>query len=302
MTALPLVSVVIPTHGRPEQLRRAIASVIEQDYRGAIEIVVVHDGESADHSLASDAADRGVRVVANDVHSRGLPGARNAGVDEAKGELVASLDDDDLWLPGKLSKQVDLLIAHPEVLVVGSGVVLRTAGGRETNRIPPAVVTRELLLRSRVPELHSSNLLMRRSVFSLVGGYHEDVPIPEDYDWLLRLSEHSRILSVPEPLIWVDRSRPLGSGDRWRYRAIGREKLINLHPELVADRAAAGRMYGRIAFSYAAAHERRNAVRWLRKAARLRQVDRWVVTTILVLAGVPARWVELTSGRLGKSV
>lgn len=299
----PMVSVVIPTHARPVALRRAIRSVIDQEYSGDIECIVVHDGEPADHSLASEAPGRCVRVVVNESHRRGLPGARNAGLDVVRGDLVASLDDDDYWLPSKVRRQVELLTAHPDVLVVGSGVVLRTANERETRREAPAEVTRENLLRSRVPELHSSNLMMRREVFQRAGRYNEDVPIPEDYEWLLRASQHSRILAVPEPLIWVDRSRPLGTGGRWIYRAKGREKLIALHPELVAVPAEAANIYAKIAFSYAAGKQRRTALGWLARSLRASsRPGRWTVATFLVILGVPARWIEVVSGRMGKSI
>jgi glycosyltransferase involved in cell wall biosynthesis len=297
----PLVSAVIPTHGRPQQVKNAVDSVLAQDYPGPIECIVLHDNEEPNPALASSDPHRRVRVLTNQTRSHSRPGGRNAGIEAASGELIGTLDDDDTWLPSKVKEQVDLLTSHPEALVVASGMLLHTAGG-ERAREAPRAVDYEQLLRGRVPELHSSNLMARRRVFDLVGLYDEDVPLPEDWDWLLKVARHGPILSVPAPLIWVDRSRPLGSGDRWRYRAVGLEKLLVKHPDLTSDPKAAAGYHGKIAFSYAAGGDRRAAIRWMREAARTRRISRWTPTTGLLMLGVPVRWVEVASGWAGKSV
>lgn len=298
----PKVSVIIPTHGRPGQLRSAVASVLGQDYEGPIECIVTHDGEPADPTLESEAPNRVVRAVVNATHARGLPGARNAGLEHVTGQLVASLDDDDRWMPEKLRLQVDLLTSNPNVLVVASGVQLHTETGANRVRIPPARVTRSDLLAQRIPELHSSNLLMRPRIFELAGVYDEDVPIPEDYDWLLRLSRFTEILSVQAPLVWVDRSRSLGSGDRWAYRAQGREKLLSKHPELVRTPRAAASLYGRIAFAHAAAADRRSALKWMARGLRHRATEKWLVASAMVVAGVSPDWVQRMASKMGRSL
>lgn len=298
----PDVSVVIPTHHRPEQVRRAIRSVLNQDYAGRIECIVVHDGEEIDESLASNETSRQVRVVANDTHTRGLPGARNAGLDYAGGEFVASLDDDDLWYPAKVRKQVELLRANPGTLAAGTGIVLRTPGGHESNRLAPRFLTHDQLLRGRVPEVNSSNLMMRREAFHIVGRYDEELAIGEDYDWLLRLSQHGPVPSVPEPLAWIDRSRPMWTAERWSTWALGREKLLSRHPELARDRDSAASIYGRIAFAHAASGDRAAAARWLTRCGTQRPLTRWTVATALVVVGLPVKWLQVASGWVGKSI
>ncbi|HZI72415.1 MAG TPA: glycosyltransferase family A protein, partial [Gemmatimonadales bacterium] len=91
----PLVSVIVPTRGRPELVRQALSSVIGQTYPGAIECIVVHDQEPPQPELAGlGTANRSVRVVSNS-RSPGLAGSRNTGVALARGEFIASCDDDD---------------------------------------------------------------------------------------------------------------------------------------------------------------------------------------------------------------
>lgn len=121
---MPKVSVVIPTCNRPELLKRAIRSVLAQTYQD-FEIIVVDDGmKERAKDAALGFADPRIRYIQNDV-SLGGGGTRNRGIDEAKGEYVAFLDDDDEWLPEKLEKQVAALdSSSDDVCAAFTGVSL----------------------------------------------------------------------------------------------------------------------------------------------------------------------------------
>ena len=112
-TQEPLVSVVIPTRGRPALLEATLASITSQDYAGPMEVIVVHDREAADPSLArfSCVGRRVVSVI--NTRTGGLCGARNTGVLASRGDFIASCDDDDLWYPAKVRLQVDRLLSRP---------------------------------------------------------------------------------------------------------------------------------------------------------------------------------------------
>jgi glycosyltransferase involved in cell wall biosynthesis len=184
----PLVSVIMPTRGRPELVRESIAAVVAQNYPGQIECLVVHDQEPPDTGLTRLGTPQHQVKVAANTHSPGLAGARNTGLDATGGSIVATCDDDDVWHPDKLTSQVERLQHEPGLLVVGSGIRLRLPGkvvewpGRAEH------VSYQLLLRNRVKELHSSTLVMRREAFAKVGPYDEKLPrgYAEDYDWVLR--------------------------------------------------------------------------------------------------------------------
>src|SRR5690606_16150193 len=100
----PKVSVVMATRDRPQLLRRAVSSVLAQDYDGPIEIVLVYDGTAID-ALSDLELPTGctLRAVGND-RTPGLAGARNTGILTATGSLIALCDDDDEWKPSKLSR------------------------------------------------------------------------------------------------------------------------------------------------------------------------------------------------------
>ena len=95
----PLVSVVIPAHNSESFIVRALRSVLEQDYR-PIEIVVVDDGSSDSTVAVATGFDPCVRCVSQP--NQGASAARNRGIKECSGSLVAFLDSDDEWLPGRL--------------------------------------------------------------------------------------------------------------------------------------------------------------------------------------------------------
>src|SRR5690242_5327262 len=109
MTGLPSVEVVIPTHNRPELLRRALDSVRAQRYDGQLGVAIVFDRAPEDPTLAvADGVP--VRVLSN-TRTPGLAGARNSGIVSSSADYVAFLDDDDHWLPGKLATQMRCLRA-----------------------------------------------------------------------------------------------------------------------------------------------------------------------------------------------
>lgn len=114
-TGAPLVSVIMPAYNARPYIAEAMQSVLSQDYPN-IELIVVDDG-SVDGS-AECAKMFGDRVKVIRQANAGVAAARNKGLDEAKGELIAFLDADDVWLPGKISAQVEYLRQHPETAVV----------------------------------------------------------------------------------------------------------------------------------------------------------------------------------------
>lgn len=270
--ARPLVSVVVPTHGRPELLRETLATIVGQDYAGPMEVLVVHDGEPEDLGLAGlSRPGRQVRTTVN-TRTRGLCGARNTGVAETHGSLVASCDDDDLWAPGKVRKQVERLLADPSLLVVGTGIRLLMGGQRGDVEWPAseAVVSHDRLLQNRVKELHSSNLMMRREAFDSVGPYDEDLPhgYGEDYDWLLRASRVGGVGVVQETLADIRKDIPSWFRDRWINTATALEYLLAKHPDFGDHRRGHARILGQIAYARANAGDRRAAARIAGRALR----------------------------------
>ena len=260
----PLVTVVIPTHGRPELLRDTLATITGQDYAGRMEIIVVHDREEVDPTLAElSSANRQIIPTVN-ARTGGLCGSRNTGVLMSRGALVASCDDDDLWYPAKVRLQVERLLADPDLLAVGSGIrLLMGERGDVDWHADQAIVTHERLLQNRVKELHSSTLMMRRSAFETAGLYDEELPhgYGEDYDWLLRASRVGSVGAVQEILADIRKDIPSWFRDRWINTATALEYLLDKHPDIRKRRRGHARILGQIAYARAAAGQRGRGAR-----------------------------------------
>jgi glycosyltransferase involved in cell wall biosynthesis len=196
------VSVVIPTFARRDLTQEAIDSVLSQ--AGArLEVIVVDDG-SGDGTLEA-LERRGPPVVPVPIPRCGRIGkVRNAGIRRARGVLIAFLDSDDVWLPGKLARQLDYLAAHPHVGAVYTDQY-RMQGGRILPRtrfddFPPR---RRVLYRDTVRGLcvQTSSVVVRREVFEVVGLFDEDLLLYEDADMWSRISEHFEWGFVAAPLV-----------------------------------------------------------------------------------------------------
>jgi glycosyltransferase involved in cell wall biosynthesis len=188
----PLVSVIVPLHDGERFLGEALDSIVGQDY-GAVEVIVVDDG-STDSGPAL-AADRNVRLLRQE--QRGAGAARNAGVDAARGEILAFLDQDDVWLPAKLRRQVELLTAHPDRICIAQQTYFLEPGATV-----PAWFGRTELLEYDHAGWAPSCLAVRRTVFERVGRFEESLHHGSDVDWFARAS-HLKIPieKPPETLV-----------------------------------------------------------------------------------------------------
>ncbi len=155
---VPSVSVVIPTHARPELVRRAIQSVLDQDYDGPMEVFVVFDRTEPDRTLERLDDERPVMVMGNE-RTPGLAGSRNTGIVASSADLIAFCDDDDVWLPTKLTTQVAALEAAPGAEFVTTAMTVDYQGKRSVRLAGRDHVDHTALLRSRMAMLHSSSFL-----------------------------------------------------------------------------------------------------------------------------------------------
>src|SRR5690625_714909 len=269
MNTSPAVTVVIPAHKRPEELRRAIAAARAQEYPGDIDVVVVFDRADPDLSL-TQTGPRPVRVLAN-ARTPGLAGARNTGIVAATGELIAFCDDDDYWLPTKIASQVEQFHRVPSAVLVTCAIVVEYEG-RETPRLAHADrVTHDMLVRSRMSMLHSSTLLFRRSaLLGELGLISEDIPGSQNEDWdiLLRSARIHPIVHLDEPLVQVVWGRASYFSRRWDTKIASSIWMLRNHSSIRRDRRAASRLMGQIAFAHASSGTRRAAWRWAVRAWR----------------------------------
>jgi glycosyltransferase involved in cell wall biosynthesis len=300
---LPSVDVVIPTHRRPELLRAAIDSVRAQEYAGALRVIVVFDRAEPDQSLVS-AGPVPVQVVRNQ-RQPGLCGARNTGILAGSADLVAFLDDDDHWLPGKLARQVAWLESQPGSQFASTSTRV-DFGDAHTDRLAgTGTVTHEQLLESRMSMLHSSTFLIRRSALLGAGGLVDEAAPEgqnEDYEILLRYSALAPIAHLDEPLVAIRWGATSLFAQAWRSKLAGAYWILQRHPDITTSAVGHARVLGQIAFAHAALGERSKALRVAAAAVRVRWREPRGYLAMLAALGVPPSFILATLHKRGRGV
>ncbi|GAA1942690.1 glycosyltransferase family 2 protein [Kitasatospora viridis] len=221
------VSVVIAAYNAERTLGAALESALRQD-PGPAEVIVVDDG-SLDGTARIAAAHPGVQLLRQ--RNQGPSAARNAGIARATQPWVAFLDADDLWLPGKLDRQLRALERDPQaVLLAGDWV----RDERAATAVPAGPVSRpgyrDVLLLNR---FQTSTVLVRADVLDRAGGFDPSLDGAEDWDLWLRCARLGPVLKLDVPLV-VYRDEPTGySKDLVR---LYRRMLPMLHREQARPR------------------------------------------------------------------
>jgi glycosyltransferase involved in cell wall biosynthesis len=198
------VSVVIPTWNRWRLLSRAALPAALAQQGVELEIVVVDDGstdETPDRLAELATRESRLRIITHRTR-RGVAQARNAGIEAARGEWVAFLDDDDLWSPEKLRRQLLAARGANAELVYSGAIVLDTAWRAIEEEPPPSPseLARTLLSRNLVPA-GCSNVMVTRELLRRHAGFDEQLYQLADWDLWLRLALDARVACTPEPLV-----------------------------------------------------------------------------------------------------
>lgn len=190
----PLVSVIVAVSNGSRYLAQALESVLSQTYR-RIDLIVVDDG-SVDNSDRIARSREEIRYISQ--QNAGLAVARNVGVNAAQGELVAFIDQDDLWTPNKLDSQVDYLLQNPEIQYVNAWVKMFVEPGTS----PRQGYTEDFLGRAHVGRTPGT-LVARKSVFDLIGMFSADFSIACDVEWFVRANARNiPMFIIPEVLLY----------------------------------------------------------------------------------------------------
>jgi len=225
----PLVSVITPTYKRPEKLREAIETALNQTYTN-FEIIVVDDGSPDSlEPVVCDFDDPRIRFHRLE-SNRGANVARNEGIKKSKGEYIAFLDDDDRWKNSKIEKQVDVLENQETVGVCYTGQLFVNSDGRVNVVKRPdksGDVTRYLLKGGDIAPF--SCLMVRRSEINRAGYPDPDLPSLQDREWLLRLSRYTHFSPIEQPLVLRRQGEYDQIGDNHERHIQSYERIYNKH-------------------------------------------------------------------------
>lgn len=199
------VSVVIPTHNRSKLVKRAIDSVLRQTYQN-FEIIVVSDGSTDDTDFVLKEISKNdprVKFIAYE-NAKGANYARNIGIKEAAGDFVAFLDDDDEWMPEKLELQMNKFKENELLGLVYTGVeVIYYTNKKIINyySIPKKTgnLSRDILISNCIGT--TSSVVMKKSLFSKIGLFDENLKARQDYDLWIRACQITEVGAVNKPLV-----------------------------------------------------------------------------------------------------
>jgi glycosyltransferase involved in cell wall biosynthesis len=242
-----LISVVMPVHNALPHLDLAVNSILEQTYSN-FEFVIFDDAstdgssERLQHWAGRDPRIRLVRGERN----LGPAASSNRVVGLAAADIIARMDADDVSLPERLERQVELLEERADVGLVGTMCKVIDSAGRDLRGPEYWRIARKSLI---APFPHGS-IMFRRELFDAVGGYRDECEYWEDLDFVLRMSRRSKILVISSPLYLYRQSptstRAASDQDRveravdLRYRSIDRVRQKRGYDDLLRERSSVG--------------------------------------------------------------
>lgn len=243
MTDMPIISVVLPVYNRQDLVRRAIDSVLAQTMTD-FELLVIDDcSTDATAAVVEEyCSDPRVRLQCNTTNL-GPAGARNRGIELARGRYIAFQDSDDRWFPEKLARQIEMLDRNPGVQACYCGALYYAQG--QCYYIPSeGTLDAESMASGDLSDaVLNSNpitpqaLLVERTVFDEVGGFDTTLRINEDWELAIRMAQKARFAFLPEPLVVIYRTTNSVSSDLVANIAVRKwllteyAALFEKHPE-----------------------------------------------------------------------
>ena len=223
----PLVSVIIPVYNGTRYLRAALESVFAQTYR-PFEVIVVDDGSTDDSGVIAQSFPD-VRYIHQT--NQGVAAARNHGIEAARGEFFAFLDQDDLWTPEKLKLQIEHLLSHPDL----GYTLTQQQFFLEPGANLPAWFRKELL-----STVHTGwvlgTLVVRRTTFEQVGNFVTGYSAANDSDWFFRAKAAAIPMAIVPELLLLKRIHE--TNDSARAKEILSELLKVVKSSLDRHRSA----------------------------------------------------------------
>lgn len=242
----PDISVILPTYNRTTTLAAAMTSVLGQSY-GDLELIVVDDASSDDvEAVVTGFSDARIRYIRRGKNG-GAAAARNTGLSAARGRLIAFQDSDDLWLPGKLERQLaffDTLSDHVRVVIGGKIVYgrdphFRYGAGKVAHAPAPESRLRidedqlgHILAENRISV---QNCLFRRDCMPNIDWFDESLRANEDWEFAVRLVQHTTVFEDIEPVVLGFISADSISKNR-RRQLKGEFRILRKNSRVLASR------------------------------------------------------------------
>lgn len=225
----PKISIIIPVYNGEKYIAQAIESVLAQTYKN-FEIIIINDG-STDNSLEKIKPYLSLpNIKYIEQHNKGVAAARNTGIVNYAGELIALLDQDDLWLSEKLKVQVDYLAKNTDVGLVHSNFAYIDKKGKQIYPTDAWITDakgmcfKRLFIGNAIAPL---TVIMKRECMDRVGLFDEEISYCDDYELWLRIARHFRIGHIDQILALYRLHGSNASGRDWVGMKLKKLEAIN---------------------------------------------------------------------------
>jgi len=220
----PLVSIILSTHNREEEIGESIKSVLSQTYED-FEFIIVDDG-SSDNTLEvlNNYGDPRIKIIENK-ENIGFVKSLDKAINYAQGKYIARIDDDDHWInKEKLQKQIKFLEENSEYALIGTGMIKDNK-----NILLPQTdkqIREKMLLRS--PFAHAS-VVFSKKAWQKVGGYDEGLFFSQDSDLWAKIGKTGKMYNLPEAMVNVSMGENNRTNKKVRYHLWLKQRIRVRH-------------------------------------------------------------------------
>lgn len=307
----PLISVVIPVYNVERFIKTCLDSVLQQSYEN-LEVLVVDDGgPDQSISIVEQYNDQRLRIIRQE--NRGLAGARNTGIREARGDFIALLDSDDFWSADKVEKHVAVMLANPRCGVSFSASMFVDENGKSLNRLQEPFNKQNFnsaQIFCRNPIGNGSVPMITRSVFDQIAFknaglehiqyFDESLRQSEDIDCWVRiaLQTETEFHYIDQPLTFYRlNSGGLSANVDRQFETWQRvlAKITYLAPDFA-------RKYGRLAKAYQYRYLARRLILEANTFKACRLIWRALITSPLIIIKEPKRTLTTLLASFGLSL
>lgn len=191
----------MPAYNAEKYIKEAIDSILNQTFKD-FEFIIVNDGsKDSTKNIIESYADPRIKII-NHGTNQGIYSSRSDGLKMARGEFIAILDSDDISMKNRLEEQLDFMLNHPDIAVVGSWMETIDVESGKTHILKlerdPAIIKWMHILKNQI--LNSSSFF-RKKIIDEIGYYRKEYEYAEDYDLWSRISRRYKMVNIPKVLV-----------------------------------------------------------------------------------------------------
>lgn len=195
----PLVTIGVPAFNNATTIGAAVRSILNQTYTNW-ELIILNDGSTDDsQSVLEQYKDSRIRIV-SDNQNKGLPYRRNQAIQIGTGKYFACMDGDDISFPERIQKQVEYLEEHPDIDLLGTGLLVFDNDGNPVGKVHSAIDHEEICKKPWSRIMLSGATFMGKREWFLKNPYRNEMRIADDQELLLRTYYTNRFAAIGEPL------------------------------------------------------------------------------------------------------